>query len=156
METPHDPRARLTAFGNQLISVHLRLREELDRALDGLAAGQPPTRELRAHCLAFCSALDRHHSEEDGGLFPALAESHPELREVLELLRRDHEVVAGMLRSVEAVLAGARAGPAEAASARGELEGLAAILTSHFGYEERRLVPVLNQLGADLELPAGP
>jgi hypothetical protein len=101
-----DP-ARLTALGNQLIAVHIRLRDELDRLLDDLEAGERP-RELRAHCLAFCSALDRHHTGEDGGLFPVLAAEHPELREVLELLQRDHDVVAGILRSIEDVLDRAR------------------------------------------------
>ena len=148
-----DP-ARLTALGNQLIAVHIRLRDELDRLLDDLEGGERP-RELRAHCLAFCSALDRHHTGEDGGLFPVLAAEHPELREVLKLLQRDHDVVAGILRSIEGVLdrAGADPGPDATERARRELDGLAAILESHFGYEERRLVTVLNELGADVGLP---
>ncbi|HSJ46866.1 MAG TPA: hypothetical protein VK923_19500 [Euzebyales bacterium] len=38
-------------------------------------------------------------------------------------------------------------GPASADAVRSELEGLAAVLDSHFAYEERRLVAILNDLG---------
>ncbi|WP_326811788.1 hemerythrin domain-containing protein [Streptomyces scopuliridis] len=100
------------------------------------------TRQLRAHCLAFCSALSRHHTDEDDGTFPALAARRPELRPVLELLRQDHEVVSGILRSVEDLLANA-----DAAGLPGvlrELDGLSALLESHFTYEEKRIVTALN------------
>jgi hypothetical protein len=72
------PDGRLIAFGNQLIVIHLRLREELERLrrdadayLDGHGERLP---DLRTHCLAFCSALTRHHTGEDGGAFVVLAE----------------------------------------------------------------------------------
>ncbi len=62
MGNTHRPAwCRLAAFGNQLIEIHIWLREELallredvDAYLDG-RGGRP--RELRAHCLTFCSAL---------------------------------------------------------------------------------------------------
>jgi hypothetical protein len=102
MEAPTEPNRRLTAFGDQLIEIHLWLREELaalhehvDSYLDG-SGGRP--RELRAHCLGFCSALSRHHTGEDDGAFPLLAEQFPELRPVIEELERDHHLVAGILR----------------------------------------------------------
>ena len=67
--------------------------------------GERP-RELRAHCLPFCSALSRHHTGEDEGAFPVLAERFPELRPVLAELERDHQVVAGILRRLEELLGG--------------------------------------------------
>lgn len=153
MQPPTEPDGRLLAFGTQLTEVHLRLREELDRLradtdrfLDG-RAGRPRT--LHAHCLAFCAALNRHHTGEDGVAFPALAERFPELRPVLEQLQRDHRLVDEILHQLEELLGGpgTQPGPAEGRRVRGELDGLHALLESHFTYEERRLVAALNSLG---------
>jgi hemerythrin-like domain-containing protein len=154
MEAPTEPDGRLTAFGNQLIEVHLwlreelaRLREDVDSYLDG--SGERP-RELRAHCLTFCSALRRHHSGEDDGAFPVLAEQFPQLRPVIEELERDHHLVAGILWRLEELLGGlaSQPDPAGAQRVRAELDGLAALLESHFVYEEKKLVVALNSLTA--------
>ncbi|MFI0454337.1 hemerythrin domain-containing protein [Actinomadura sp. 6N118] len=154
MTTHADPDGRLAAFGTQLIEVHLWLREELARLQDNVDAfldgtGERP-RELRAHCLTFCSALERHHTGEDAGAFPALAEQFPELRPVIEQLEQDHQLVDGILRKIEALVGGlsepAELGEDEAAKVRGELDGLAAIMESHFTFEERRIVTALNEL----------
>jgi hemerythrin-like domain-containing protein len=152
MDTPTEPNGRLTAFGNQLIEVHIWLREELagfretvDSYLDGRGA-RPPKRQ--AHCVTFCSALRRHHTGEDDDGFPVLAERFPELRPVLEELTRDHHVVADILGSLDEVIGGlgAEVDPAEAQRMRAELDGLAAVLESHFVYEEKRLVSALNSM----------
>ncbi|MEU5884685.1 hemerythrin domain-containing protein [Spirillospora sp. NPDC047279] len=145
---------RLEAFGDQLIEVHDWLREELARLQDGVGAyldgtGARP-RELRAHCLTFCSALERHHTGEDGTAFPALAERFPELRPVIEKLVQDHDLISGILHRIEELVGGLEAarelGEAEAAKVRGELDGLAAIMESHFTFEERQIVAALNDL----------
>ncbi|MFJ4873439.1 hemerythrin domain-containing protein [Streptomyces sp. NPDC088757] len=155
MATSTGPGSRLAAFGNQLIAVHLWLREELERLTDGLDAyldgeAERP-RELRAHCLTFCSAVRRHHTEEDDSAFPALADEFPELRPVLEELERDHHTVADILRRVEELLDGLHEG-SNAQDVRNELDGLAALLESHFVYEEKKIVSALNEL---TELPGG-
>ncbi|MFF1421137.1 hemerythrin domain-containing protein [Streptomyces sp. NPDC058280] len=159
MDLPPGPDDRLTAFGTQLIETHMWLREELAQLREDLAADEPPdpqdprglrdprkTRELRAHCLTFCSALSRHHTDEDDGTFPVLADRYPELRPVLEQLTHDHEVVSGILRSVEELLDGFEPGGARRVAA--ELDGLAALLESHFVYEEKRIVTALNAISA--------
>lgn len=139
MASHDDDYGRLTALGNQLIETHVRLLD----ALDDLRDGNPPHRELADHCMAFCAAVTRHHTEEDTTVFPALAERHPELRDVLDGLERDHRMVAGMLqRAVEL------AQRLDADGTRAELDGLAALLESHFTWEEKRLVGALNDLGA--------
>ncbi len=81
VDTPIEHDGRLSAVGHQLIDIHLSLREELDRLREGTDAwldgrGERP-RELRANCLAFCSAVTRHHTGEDTGAFPELARRHP-------------------------------------------------------------------------------
>jgi len=147
MEPPTDPAVRLTAFGNQLIQVHLWLREQLEVLRDELESAPEGgrQRDLSLHCLAFCAAVSRHHGGEDAVAFPDLAERSPELRPVLEELGRDHRLVAEVLRRLEELLGGGL-DPERARDARTELDSLAALLETHFTYEERRLARALNSL----------
>lgn len=150
------PGDRLAAFGNQLIDVHIWLREELARLqddVDGYLAGDGErSRELQAHCLAFCSALTRHHTAEDDGVFPELARRFPELAPVLEQLAHDHHMVTGILGRLQDLVDGIGPAPdaAEARRVRGELDGLVALVESHFTYEEKKLVAALNALDTPL------
>ncbi|MFC8080563.1 hemerythrin domain-containing protein [Streptomyces sp. NPDC057307] len=152
----HSRGDRLAAFGNQLIDVHIWLREELARLqddVDGFLAGSGERpRELRSHCLAFCSALTRHHTAEDDNVFPALARQFPELAPVLEQLARDHHMVTAVLGRLQDLLDGIGPAPdaAEARRVRGELDGLVALVESHFTYEEKKLVAALNALNTPL------
>jgi hypothetical protein len=124
-----DEYARLVAYGSQLILIHAKLRDLLDDLRDGAL----PEVDFATHCVAFCAAVTGHHPGEDETAFPLLAARHPELREFLAELRRDHAVIAGML-----------AGLPGAADRREALDGLAAVLETHFRGEEKRLVDVLN------------
>jgi iron-sulfur cluster repair protein YtfE (RIC family) len=148
---------RLLAFGTQLVETHLWLRDELDQLRDDVdaylsgdgssdAAARP--RDLRAHCLTFCSALSRHHLAEDDNAFPAVAAEFPELRPTLEQLTHDHHVVADILTRIEALVAdlAPTSDPAEAERVNTELEGLSAILETHFRFEEKRLVDAYNAM----------
>ncbi|MFI1653535.1 hemerythrin domain-containing protein [Streptomyces sp. NPDC020472] len=159
MATTSEPADRLTAFGNQLVDVHLWLREELARLreeLDSFLSGGTRPRDLRAHCLAFCSALTRHHTAEDRGVFPVLAEAYPELRPVLDELARDHVQVEEILVRLQDLLdtlpaePTSAADPTEARRVRGELDGLVALVESHFTYEEKKLVTALAELDTPL------
>ncbi len=145
LATPH---GRLRAFGNQLIEVHLWLREELAALrenVDACLASGERLRDLRVHCLTFCSALDRHHSGEDDGAFRELAGRFPELGPVLEELRRDHRLVEDSLRRLE-TLVGALDRETDPVEVRRELDSLAALMETHFVYEEKRIVSALNAL----------
>lgn len=137
---------RHQAFGNQLIDVHQWLREELaslrdnlDAYLSGEADRPMP---LQAHCLTFCQALTRHHTGEDRGPFPALAEQFPELRPTIDRLMQDHDLISGILARMETILTG----PDDVRKVRKEIDGLAAIMESHFAYEERTIFAALNAL----------
>jgi hypothetical protein len=140
------PRERLVALGKELIEIHEGLRGELARLREDLGAGRP--RRLKAHCLAFCAALTAHHTGEDDGAFPALAREFPELRPTIDKLVEDHELIRGIQDRLERLLDGVAEEPdaAEAARVRGELDGLAAIMESHFAFEERRIVAALDAL----------
>lgn len=152
---PSDPGDRLTAFGNQLVEVHIWLREQLEDLQDALDAysadhhGAGPgslPRDLRAHCLAFCSALTRHHTGEEGEAFPAVVEEFPELRPVIVELRTDHNRIDWILGAVTKLLDGLESGETAVAEVRTELEGLTSIMETHFRYEEKKLLAALNAL----------
>ncbi|MFI9210391.1 hemerythrin domain-containing protein [Streptomyces sp. NPDC053253] len=162
MTTASEPGDRLAAFGNQLVDVHIWLREELGRLredVDSFLSGDGDRpKDLRAHCLAFCTALTRHHTAEDQGVFPVLAAAHPALRPVLDELARDHEQVEEILLRLQGLLdelpadteTGTAPDPAEVRRVKGELEGLIALVESHFTYEEKKLVSALNELDTPL------
>ncbi len=123
-------RVRFRAYGNQLIGAHIRLREMIDDLYDALDDG----RDLELHCLTLCSAVTSHHTAEDETVFPLLAQRHPELASFLDGLRRDHRMIGWMLTRLRA------------ATTRPELDGVAAVLETHFIGEEKRLIGVLNAL----------
>ncbi|TDC83566.1 hemerythrin domain-containing protein [Micromonospora sp. KC606] len=143
-------KTRLVAWSRELRGVHDRLREALTVTRQALAAGesaQPATRDLLLFCHGFCTALTAHHEGEDRDLFPAIAQQHPELRETLHHLQQDHSMIAHLLAGVQAAVTRA-ASPVELEQ---HLEGVAAIMESHFRYEERKLLHVLETLALDAD-----
>lgn len=142
---------RLIAWSTELRTVHERLRTALRVTMEAVADGQEPGpagRDLLLFCHGFCAALTGHHEGEDRALFPAIAAAHPELRDTLRSLQQDHSMINHLLAGLQAAVERS-AGPAELA---GHLEGIAATMESHFRYEERQLLTVLETL----ELAAEP
>ncbi|NUR49922.1 MAG: hemerythrin domain-containing protein [Hamadaea sp.] len=123
-------RNRLLALSHQLADIHDRLRDQL--------ADLETPADLQAHCVAFCAALTRHHEAEEAGAFPRLAAEFPDLAPILDELRRDHELIVDSLRKLAA-------GPTAL-----ERATLAALLETHFTYEERKLAAALDRLDPDL------
>ena len=136
---------RVIALGQELVRVHDGLREQLARIRDAARAGERSQvgASLLAHCAAFCSVLTEHHTGEDAHVFPVLARQFPELAPVIEKLAEDHLLVAGILARVQDVVAELAVG-GDTDRLVGELDGLAAIMESHFSFEERRIVPALE------------
>lgn len=141
-------RTRLQALGQQLVVVHDGLRADLERLRTALETGDDAVaaRTLPQHCLAFCAALSRHHRGEDADVFPVLGERHPELAEVLAQLREDHAVIAGLLTSLAASTDALppHPDPDERYRFLTELDGVGAIMESHFRFEERRIRSALD------------
>lgn len=123
---------RLTAFGNQLIVSHIRLREQLAQLRDGTYTGI----DLQTHCLTFCAVLTNHHEAEDDAGFPVLGKHFPELRPVLDELSRDHRQITAILDRLK--------DPANVTPS--ELDTLGALLETHLLYEEKKIVDALNRL----------
>ncbi|BCB91218.1 IclR family transcriptional regulator domain-containing protein [Phytohabitans suffuscus] len=139
---------RATALSVQLTLTHQALRERLSALRQHLLSGSgdaPPTgSDPLRHCAAFCTALRGHHTGEDEGLLPALRREFPELAPTIDKLAEDHWLLAGILRRVEELAASA----ASVAVVVGELDGLAAIMDSHFAFEERRIAAAVDGLKA--------
>lgn len=138
-------------------TVHQRLRDALSVAQKAVHEGDDAAsagRDLLLFCHGFCAALDGHHRGEDRALFPAIEEAHPDLAPSLRALERGHSMIGHLLGSLRDALDRA-APPAEIAR---HLEGVAAIMESHFRYEERQLLTVLEglQLHAPVRDVLGP
>lgn len=116
--------------------------------LDAGIPDKPAGRDLLLFCHGFCTALTGHHQGEDRELFPAIAAEHPELRETLRKLEQDHAMIAGLLDSLQT--ATEQDDPPE--RLRPHVEGIAAIMESHFRYEERQLLAVLDAMAWDADL----
>lgn len=131
-------------------AVHARLRDALTVTREALADGDPvapATRELLLFCHGFCAALAGHHQGEDDHLFPALVAAHPDLADTIRYLRQDHSMIAHLLTSLQAAVD--RGGTPTDLDRH--LEGVAAIMESHFRYEERQLLSVLETLDLDID-----
>ncbi|RCK68075.1 hemerythrin domain-containing protein [Desertihabitans brevis] len=142
--------SRLVAWSRELRAVHERLRQALRVTREAVDAGdpvEPATRELLLYCHGFCSALDGHHRGEDRQLFPAIAAAHPGLADTLRYLQQDHSMIAHLLTGLQEAVR-RTASPAELDR---HLEGIAAIMESHFRYEERQLLRVLDGLALDAD-----
>lgn len=116
--------------------------------------GEPPAPglglQIRQRCLAFCQALEFHHTSEDEHLFPGIARYHPDLGDVFDRLRDEHRTVARIQGDLADLLAGV--GIAEPQRFRTELTAMSAELNAHLDYEDATIVPLL----ADVPWPPAP
>lgn len=143
---------RLIAWDEELRRAHTRLRAALEAtrtALQNDTAAPDAARELALFCIGFCSALDGHHLSEDRTLFPALREEHPELGEVIDKLMQDHSMLAHLLGGLRTAVEG---GESTDAIER-HLDGIGAIMESHFRFEEREIIAPLRALRLDRPVP---
>jgi len=141
---------RLVAWQHEMTRVHARLREALDVVRETLTDGREvptPQRDLLLFCHGFCTSLDGHHVGEDRVLFPALAEERPDLVPVLRQLEQDHAMIAHLIGGLRrAIDDGGTVQDLER-----HLDGIGAIMESHFRYEERQLLGPLAGLRLAVE-----
>lgn len=150
---------RLVAWYDEMRAVHGRLRAalELVRETSETENGPPPddgphaAADLLVYCRGFCTALTRHHTAEDAVLFPELERRRPDLAEVLRRLRQDHGMIAYLVADLEHALDRATDPETSRVAVVRHLDGVGAIMESHFRYEERVLGDVLAAL--DLRAP---
>jgi iron-sulfur cluster repair protein YtfE (RIC family) len=136
---------RAVAFSRQLAQAHQELRRRVTRLQSTLGRTGTDAEALATHCLAFCAALTSHHQGEDDGMFAELARARPDLAGKIGKLVEDHEIIGTILHRVADLAERARgADDAALASLKGELDGLAAIMESHFRFEERAVSAALD------------
>jgi iron-sulfur cluster repair protein YtfE (RIC family) len=140
--------SRLVAWDRELREAHDRLRAALRVAQESVDADLPEVaRDLLLYCHGFCVALGAHHVGEDRRLFPELRSAYPELTNTIAILEQDHAMIAHLLGELQRAVDAAAAPPELAL----HLEGLAAIMESHFRFEERKLLDILASLELDAE-----
>lgn len=141
---------RVVAWGQELRAVHARLRDALEvarEAVESGATGPRAARDLRLFCLGFCAALTGHHRGEDRTLFDVVLAERPDLAADVADLERDHSVLDHLLGELERAVAS----DAPRDDLLRHLDGIDAIMETHFRFEEKRLVPVLDGLAGDLD-----
>jgi hypothetical protein len=121
------------------------LRDQLISIRGELGRFEHTEAELPVRCLAFCSVLTTHHVGEDDGMFKELLDARPDLAPTIQNLIDDHAAIAAILLRVQALATQAKTTPADTLPRlQRELDGLAAIAESHFGYEERAISAALD------------
>ena len=141
---------RLVAWRRQLLQAHEHLRLALRTAQQAVRDDEDvadTSRDLLLYCHGFCLALDGHHRGEDALLVEALVTQYPASSRVVSMLRQDHDMIGSLLAGLDSAV---RSGEPPSSLAR-HLEGLAAIMESHFRFEERELEPLLDQLELDAD-----
>ncbi|MFC8599213.1 hemerythrin domain-containing protein [Isoptericola sp. NPDC057191] len=144
---PSSDTARLVAWGQELRTVHARLRDAMEVAreavsdAEALGATADPRHRLGLYCHGFCQALEGHHRGEDTSVFTTLLDLRPDLTGVVAELQRDHRTLDHLLGE----LARAVDAQADAATLERHLDGIDAVMETHFRYEEKRLVAVLDE-----------
>jgi hypothetical protein len=136
---------RAAAFSLQLQRAHQQLRGELARIREALGGDEPVVTGLQVHCLAFCSALATHHQGEGRRHIHTIAGCRPDLAPAIGNLIDDHAAITAILHQIRALARAGKATPAHSLpELRRELDGLAAIVESHFGYQERAISAALD------------
>lgn len=150
---------RLAAWGQEMRAVHQRLRDALDIPRAGIEDDQQPeslvANDLQLHCGGFCRALSGHHRSEDAALFPLVLNVVPDLAGTVGKLRQDHSMIAHLVRGLEQAL---RTGEDKDVLLR-HLDGIDAVIQTHFRFEERQLVSLLDGMvieGLDKTVLYGP
>lgn len=134
---------RVVAWAEELRRVHARLRESLQLAYDG-DSDLDTEKDLLLYCWGFCVALDGHHRAEDAALFPAIVAARPDLAKVIATLSHDHSMIEHLIASLKQALE-AGVSPEEK---RRHLDGIGAVMETHFRFEEKKLIEVLEASAA--------
>lgn len=134
---------RARAWGAEMREVHRRLRDALDLAREAIEDEHAPpsaATDPLLYCWGFCAALSGHHRAEDVALFPRVTDAHPELASVVAQLVQDHSMIEHLIGALQ----GAADAPTE--EKLRHLDGIEAVMLTHFRYEERRLLDVLDAM----------
>jgi hypothetical protein len=157
--------------GRHLAMIHAMHLAELDaarRAMERVEAGEASAsavadsvsalqmgsnyRRFGNLCGRECRMLEFHHTAESHYIFPLLRDADPTLREVVDRLSAEHEVIGRLLERLEqaASAAVARPGPESFAPLKDAFVTLERVVRSHFGYEQTELAEALGYFGVPM------
>jgi deazaflavin-dependent oxidoreductase (nitroreductase family) len=148
------PKINAGSMAEHLLVAHNAFRRELaliraEFTAGGVSGttGASLGAQLRVNCLTLCQGLHNHHTGEELGIFPLLADHHPALAPALDRLRQEHERIAELLEELRHVLAH---DPQDTDPGRvlSQVERLTNELEAHLTYEEEQLIPLLTPQGA--------
>lgn len=135
-------------WGDGLKAIHDGFRRELALVRAEVAqSGSSLGAQLRINCLSVCQFLHTHHEHEDTYVFPAIVESSPELRPVLDKLGEEHVEIAHLLEELQSVVQRDTQNPVDLLAT---VDRLIADLEAHLDYEEEQLIPLLNSATLNL------
>lgn len=135
--------------------VHNALRRDLARASAVLTeperASGDQRRAIAGHLTWMMRFLHAHHASEDDGLYPLVRErggAAPDVREVLDRMRRGHDAVATAAARVEAAAAALAVDGSDDHAARVvvALDELSEVLLPHLHEEEADAMPIASRL----------
>jgi iron-sulfur cluster repair protein YtfE (RIC family) len=158
------PEQRRRGRGLQLIhDYHLEHMNEVRRLMDDIATGEKSGAALRDAiasmpmlenyrlfgnlCGRECHLLSLHHSIENASMFPYLREAGgEELRQVIDRLGQEHEIIHELLLALHAtaVQAVQQPGAETFAALKAAFLALDRVVRSHFGYEQEELEEALG------------
>lgn len=134
------PNVAAPSPGAALKVIHDGIRHELALIRKDIGAAGPGLgAQLRVNCLTLCKGLHNHHTGEAAGMFPYLAERHPEHAPVIARLAVEHEQLAVLLDELQTVIE-----EGDPLRLRGEVERLTERLEAHLRHEEEQLIPLLD------------
>jgi deazaflavin-dependent oxidoreductase (nitroreductase family) len=139
------PNINASSMGEAIKVVHDAFRRELALIREEMSTGDGTTlgAQLRVNCLTFCAGLHNHHTGEDLGMFPVLADRHPEFAPALARLGEEHERIAELVEDLRRAVTAEDVDPA---AARAEVQSLTAALEAHLTYVEEQLIPLLDAM----------
>ncbi|MFF0160217.1 nitroreductase/quinone reductase family protein [Streptomyces sp. NPDC005263] len=136
------PNINAGSFGEAIKVVHDAFRRELAQIRKEMSSGTSTLgAQLRVNCLTFCQGLHNHHTGEDLGMFPLLADRHPSAAPALARLREEHQRIAALAEDLRRAVS---AEDTDRDTARAEVERLTTELEAHLTYEEQQLIPLLD------------
>jgi len=143
-------RERVAAWGQELRAVHRRLRDALQFAREAVedgAATESLAKNLALFCWGFCTALNGHHSSEDSKLFPLVLREAPDLASTIGKLVQDHNMIAYLIVDLEKALSA----KSERDVLLRHLDGIEAVMETHFRFEEKQLVVLLDGMAGPID-----
>jgi hemerythrin-like domain-containing protein len=136
---------RIDAWGQQMHAVHQRLRDALDIVRESIENGNHPESiagDLQVFCGGFCLALTGHHLSEDAALFPRVLGVEPGLADTVTKLMQDHSMIAHLIQGLEHAMKASE----NTETLLRNLDGIDAVMETHFRFEEKQLVVLLDRM----------